>query len=176
LRFYIEKAERSLTEYFRSGLIKEGKPFVGGDMALEIDKLITRFEEACRQGGLRLTPQRLEIFTELARSTDHPSAEVLYQRLLPRLSMLSLDTVYRALGTFVELGVATRVETCESQGHFEVSVSQHHHLICRKCGKITDFDWELMDNAEYPVDVNCWGAVERKNIILYGVCRDCLSE
>ena len=40
------------------------------------------FENACRKIALRLTPQRLEIFRELAKATDHPSAEILHQRLV----------------------------------------------------------------------------------------------
>jgi Fur family peroxide stress response transcriptional regulator len=145
-------------------------------MALNIENLVSTFEQACRGKGLRLTPQRLEIYTELARSSDHPTAEALHQRLLVQLPMLSLDTVYRALTTFVELGVANRVETCESQGHFEVVSRLHHHLICRKCEKIVDFDWELMESVPLPAEAGRWGQVERKNIVLHGVCRECLAE
>ncbi|MBC8317138.1 MAG: transcriptional repressor, partial [Desulfobulbaceae bacterium] len=55
------------------------------------------FEKACRKANLKITHQRLEIFRELAKALDHPSAESLYKRLQKKLPTLSLDTVYRTL-------------------------------------------------------------------------------
>lgn len=60
---------------------------------------LARFKDVYRRAGLRLTPQRLEIFRELAESTDHPSVEELHRRLVVKFPTLSLDTVYRTLGT-----------------------------------------------------------------------------
>ncbi|MCK5913621.1 MAG: transcriptional repressor [Desulfuromusa sp.] len=132
------------------------------------------FVEVCREKNLRLTPQRLEIFKALMQATDHPTAEILHQRLILRMPTLSLDTVYRTLGTFVNLGLASKVETSESQAHFEVSQMRHHHLICRKCHNIVDFQWQYMDEAILPEEVFSWGQIEHKSIIVYGLCHKCL--
>jgi len=133
------------------------------------------FAAACRAKDLRLTPQRLEIFKELVRATDHPTAEILHQRLIQRMPTLSLDTVYRTLGTFANLGLINKVETSESQAHFEVSHVQHHHLICRECREIIDFQWQYIDNASLPEEVHSWGRIDRKNIVVYGTCHKCLK-
>lgn len=85
-------------------------------------------EEACKNAGLRLTHQRLEIYRELVAACDHPSAETLHQRLRKRIPTLSLDTVYRTLATLAEQGLINRVETLESQAHFEATSRRHHHL------------------------------------------------
>ncbi|WP_240732021.1 Fur family transcriptional regulator [Geobacter sp. FeAm09] len=108
---------------------------------------VRRFGDACRAAGLKLTHQRLEIFRELARSADHPSAEALHQRLRQKIPTLSLDTVYRTLATFARHGMITKVETVESQGRFEVTLAPHHHLICGRCNTIMDFQWPSMDEA-----------------------------
>ncbi len=133
------------------------------------------FAAACRDKDLRLTPQRLEIFKELARATDHPTAEMLHQRLIQGMPTLSLDTVYRTLGTFANLSLVTKVETSESQAHFEVTQVQHHHLICRKCKEIIDFQWQYIDTASLPEEVHSWGRIDRKNIVVYGTCHKCLK-
>ena len=132
------------------------------------------FAEACREKDLRLTPQRLEIFEELAQAKDHPTAETLHQRLIQGMPTLSLDTVYRTLGTFANLGLVNKVETSESQAHYEVSQVQHHHLICRKCKGIIDFQWQYIDEASLPEEVHTWGRIERKSIVVYGICHKCL--
>lgn len=137
------------------------------------DKIVA-FQQICREKDLRVTPQRIEIYQALATADDHPTAEKLHQRLVERMPTLSLDTVYRTLGTFSEMGLISKVETIESQAHFEVSDVQHHHLICERCKKIIDFEWQQVDEAELPEETRSLGRFEKKNVIVYGVCKDCL--
>ncbi|SHI88945.1 Fur family transcriptional regulator, peroxide stress response regulator [Malonomonas rubra DSM 5091] len=135
---------------------------------------LSAFENACRKAGLRLTPQRIEIFRELAKATDHPSAETLHLRLSDKMPTLSLDTVYRTLGTFAGHGLVNKVETVESQARFEAAHVTHHHLVCESCKQIMDFQWQYVDEASLPETVSGWGQVNRKSVIAYGTCKKCL--
>jgi Fur family peroxide stress response transcriptional regulator len=137
---------------------------------------IETFQDACRERDLRLTPQRLEIYKELARAADHPSAETLHQRLLKSMPTLSLDTVYRTLATFVQHGLVNLVETTESQARFEVCQLRHHHLICEKCRNIFDFQWDTIDQVALPDELDGWGEIGRKNVVIYGTCKSCLEK
>jgi Fur family transcriptional regulator, peroxide stress response regulator len=139
------------------------------------EMMLAAFEGACRQAGLRLTHQRLEVYRELTASDDHPSAEVLHRRLRRRNPRLSLDTVYRTLATFAESGLITRVETVESQGRFEAATARHHHLICRRCKEIMDFRWQGIDDASLPAPIEGWGRIENRTVVVHGVCRKCLA-
>ncbi|NLC70512.1 MAG: transcriptional repressor [Desulfuromonadaceae bacterium] len=139
------------------------------------DDKIARFESALKAAGLKLTYQRLEIFRELANAADHPTVEILHQRLKNRIPTLSLDTIYRTLATLEQHGLITRVQTAESQAHFELTIPHHHHLICEKCGRITDFDWPAFDNAPLPEKVSSWGKVFHRKAILHGRCLVCQS-
>jgi Fur family peroxide stress response transcriptional regulator len=116
----------------------------------------------------------LEVFRELAKATDHPSAETLHQRLVKSMPTLSLDTVYRTLGTFASHGLIIKVETVESQARFEVVQLLHHHLICCKCKEIIDFQWQYIDEVALPEDLKVWGRIERKSVVAYGTCNKCL--
>ena len=136
---------------------------------------LAAFEQACRDAGLRLTHQRQEIFRELAESRDHPTVELLHQRLRRRIPTLSMDTVYRTLATFAGLRLINKVETIEAQGRYEVALNTHHHLICSRCNTILDFDWPAIDKASLPDGIGNWGRIEHRNIVLYGVCRKCLQ-
>lgn len=138
-------------------------------------EILAALEEALKAAGLRLTHQRLEIYRELVASCDHPSAETLYQRLRKRIPTLSLDTVYRTLATLAEQGLINRVETLESQARFEATSRRHHHLICRKCGKIADFQWPDIDSAALPQEISEWGRIDLKNVVIHGICRNCLE-
>lgn len=137
---------------------------------------LAAFEAACRMRGLRLTPQRLEIFRTLAAATDHPAAEQLHERLQRKMPTLSLDTVYRTLVTLTQYGLVNKVDTVESQARFEVQKGPHHHLICHQCREISDFAWPLFDDFELPEEVKFWGEVNRKSVTVYGICRKCCGK
>jgi len=141
-----------------------------------LQKKMTDFENACRGAGLKLTHQRLEIYRELAMSKDHPSAETLHKRLKKKLPTLSLDTIYRTLSTFEEKNLIKRVQTVESQARFETQMIQHHHLICDKCKRIIDFQWKGFDDTGLPEEVAQIGQIRNKNVILLGICRECLEK
>lgn len=134
------------------------------------------FEDACRSAGLKLTYQRMEIFRQLASSTDHPSAETLYSRLRQQMPTLSLDTVYRTLSVLEQCGLVRKVMTAESQARFEAETEPHHHLICDKCRTIIDFTWDFLDHAELPGEITRWGNIIERKAVLHGVCARCLAE
>lgn len=134
------------------------------------------FQDACRQKNLRVTPQRMKIYTTLAQAADHPSAEVLHQRLIKGMPTLSLDTVYRTLTTLVENGLVKRVETAESQARFEIAQTQHHHLICKRCKTIQDFQSDQIAVGNLAEQLRDWGRVETKNFVIYGTCNHCLQQ
>jgi len=138
-----------------------------------LQKKMAYFEEACRSADLKLTHQRMEIFHELAAALDHPTAEALYTRLRQRLPTISLDTVYRTLATFEENNLIARVQTVESQARYEAEMELHHHAICRKCGRITDFQWTSFDATRLPNEIAGWGKIENKKVTLQGLCEQC---
>jgi len=137
---------------------------------------LEKFETSCRSMGLKITHQRFEVFHELLAANDHPTADMLYQRLRKKLPMISLDTIYRTLTTLVKHGLINKVETPESLARFEVSQVRHHHIICRSCGEIKDFIWTDIDEAALPDEVRAWGNIDNKNMVVYGVCRKCLKK
>jgi Fur family transcriptional regulator, peroxide stress response regulator len=137
---------------------------------------LAAFESACRKAGLRLTHQRLEVYRELAIADDHPTAEILYQRLRRNMPTISLDTVYRTLATFESHGLIGKVDTVESQARFEATGIRHHHIICRKCREIMDFQWRQIDDAALPDEISQWGRIDNRNVVVYGVCGSCLEK
>ena len=140
-----------------------------------IQEKLTAFESACRAAGLRLTHQRLEIYRELAMADNHPTAEALYQRMRKKMPTISLDTVYRTLSIFESHGLISKVDTVESQARFEAIGIRHHHLICRECKEIMDFQWQLIDDASLPKEISRWGRIDSKNVVVNGICSKCLK-
>ena len=136
---------------------------------------LQRFEQICKDAGLKVTHQRLEIYRELLAAQDHPSAEAIYKRLEKRLPSLSLDTVYRTLATFEQLHLVHRIETVESQARYEAFTARHHHFLCRTCNQVFDFTWQHFDTMQLPDDLSAIGAVDHANVVVHGICAACVQ-
>lgn len=138
-----------------------------------VERRMAVFEDVCRRTKLRATPQRLEVFRELARSSDHPSAEAVHKRVRERLPTITLDTVYRTLATLEKSGLVVRVSVVGSSARFEANTEHHHHFVCRECGFILDVYSERLDrvmsDSELPKGYHIdWAQVE-----LRGTCPKC---
>lgn len=134
------------------------------------------FKMACTKASLKVTHQRLKIYLELLRSDDHPTAETLFKPLRHKMPTLSLDTVYRTLGTFEHHGLIRRVKTVQSQARYEAEMKQHHHFICNSCGTVTDFDWPGFDHSLLPDEVLKFGSITERTVTISGICSKCADK
>ena len=91
--------------------------------------------------GVRATPRRLEVLTELARERDDVTAQVLWHRLRRRNSQTGLATVYRTLALLADKGV---VDTLSHHGtelcYRLCTESHHHHLMCSSCHRVVEVE------------------------------------
>jgi Fe2+ or Zn2+ uptake regulation protein len=101
------------------------------------------FERLCRDRGLRPTAQRRAVYEALRADKGHPTAEALWLRLRLGMPSLSHATVYRILESFIEGGLARRVHSPGGAARFDGHAGPHHHLECRLCGAIADWDGPL---------------------------------
>ncbi len=145
------------------------------DKSPDVQNKMREFEKICRQNGLKLTHQRIQIFSELASSSEHPSAESIYKRLVSRYPSLSLDTVYRTLFTFEKLGIITKVQALDDRARFDGNPLPHHHMVCMKCKNIMDFYWPDFDEIQLPHETKKWGRVKSRQVELRGVCDSCME-
>ena len=131
------------------------------------------FVLACKERGLRLTHQRLEVYRELSKAKDHPSAEMLYHRVRRRVPTISLDTVYRTLGSLEEEGFIARVGTAMSSARFEFNPEPHHHFVCVGCGGIRDVEANSLSPASLAKHLPKTYQVLSSHVEFRGLCPEC---
>jgi len=134
------------------------------------------FNEACRKSGAKLTHQRMEIFREVAQSTDHPDVEKVYQGVRKRMPTVSLDTVYRTLGWLKELGLITTIGPPRERTRFDANLSHHHHFVCVQCGLTRDFYSDKFDKLALPESIQSIGYVETTQVEVKGFCLKCAAK
>ena len=123
-----------------------------------------------------MTPQRLEIFREIAQSEEHPDAELIFQNVRKRLPTISLDTVYRTLWLLVEMGLVTTLGPTREGTRFDANLQPHHHFVCARCGLTRDFYSEALDSLELPESVATIGSIERTQVEVKGLCHACAAQ
>lgn len=134
---------------------------------------IAELTQALKGHGLRLTHQRLEIVREIAGTDAHPDAESVFRSVRERVPTVSLDTVYRTLGTLVDIGMIARVTATSGTTRYDANRDRHHHFVCTKCGLVRDVVDPTLDAlSETGAGVE-HGMVESVDVHLKGVCRSC---
>lgn len=138
------------------------------ELDASVEGLVTR----CRAAGMNMTPQRLGIYRALLESYDHPSPETLYDRVRPQMPSISLATIYKTLDTLVELGFASELPSTGDTKRYDANMDQHHHLVCRGCNAVEDFDDEALSAVKPPRRLNGFKP-EHLSIHVHGLCRRC---
>ena len=142
----------------------------------EVERRMSRFTNACRDSGARLTHQRIEIFREVAQKGDHPDAEMVYQGVRHRMPTVSLDTVYRTLWWLKDLGLVTTLGPPRERTRFDANLGHHHHFVCTRCGLIRDLHSSNLAELKIPESVKDIGYVETTHAEVKGVCLECASK
>jgi Fe2+ or Zn2+ uptake regulation protein len=102
----------------------------------EIEQKLIR---SLREKGYKLTPQRLEIIRVLARDRSHPGAMDILQKARKKSPQISMSTVYYSLDMLKKEGLIRELEFYDKDNRYDITISDHINLICKKCGKIEDF-------------------------------------
>jgi len=80
---------------------------------------------------LQVIYQRLAIYQVLHKTVEHPSAELIYQQVSQRFSMISLGTVCKTLERFREVGLVQRVSPITEAARYEAATHperyEHRH-------------------------------------------------
>lgn len=126
--------------------------------------------------GLKHTKQRDVILVAFFESAEHVSAEQLYQEVRKQSPSIGYTTVYRTLKLLVDAGLAQERRFDDGLTRYEIEHAHHDHLVCLKCGKIIEFECELIEKAQEDVASRYRFRVLRHRHELYGHCEDCRED
>ena len=140
---------------------------------VEVSRRLDGFRAACKQAGVKLTHQRLEIFREVAASLEHPDAEMVFRSVQARMPTVSLDTVYRTLWLLSDLGLVTPLGPRRESVRFDANLARHHHYVCIRCGLTRDIESTALDAIRIPAAVHDFGSVVVTQVEVRGLCATC---
>lgn len=128
-----------------------------------------------RAAGLRVTAPRLAVLKVVA-AQPHSDADRIATEVRRELGSVSTQAVYDVLKACVGAGILRRIEPAGSPARFEARTGDnHHHLVCRSCGAVTDVDCAVghapcLD----PSDTHGY-LVDEAEVVFWGLCPACRS-
>lgn len=133
--------------------------------------------ERLKEKGVTLTPQRLAVVEFLKKNASHPTVDDIHRAIQRKYPTMSMATVYSTLellkehGEIQELSIRKRGKAC-----FDPSPKLHHHLLCQKCDKVVNIEFECPDDCPIIKEKEIGGCrVEEVQAYVYGLCPDCLK-
>ncbi len=143
-------------------------------MSENIDK---KESQHIKKAGLKVTSPRVKILEMLENRSDserHLTAEEVYKTLLQEGEEIGLATVYRVLTQFETAGLVKRHHFEGGNSVFELESGKHHdHLVCVKCGKVEEFNDELIEQRQREIACGMNFKLTDHSLCLYGLCQQC---
>ena len=126
-----------------------------------------------RERGIQVTAQRLAVMRAVS-GQPHITADAIAEVVRAEIGAISLQAVYDALSLLAAEGIIRRIQPSGSPARYEDRVGDnHHHLICRVCGRVVDVDCALgatpcltpSDDRGYEID--------EAEVAYWGLCPNC---
>ncbi|HOP47832.1 MAG TPA: Fur family transcriptional regulator [Desulfobacteraceae bacterium] len=129
-----------------------------------------------KEKGLKKTPQRLAIIDVLVKNREtHPSARFIYNEAKKIADRLSLSTVYATLKEFSVNGIIKPLEFDRMENRYDVNMSEHINLICKRCGAIIDYNLPVTIEPK-EIARKAGFLVTDTRMEYYGYCLECMKE
>jgi Fur family ferric uptake transcriptional regulator len=128
-----------------------------------------------REHGLQVTAQRLAVLRAVG-DQPHRTADDIEQIVRAEIGAISRQAVYDTLGTLTEKGVLRRIQPAGSPARYEDRVGDnHHHVICRGCGRTADVDCAVGDTPCLTAGDDAGYQIDEAEVIYWGRCPECLA-
>jgi Fur family ferric uptake transcriptional regulator len=161
-------------------------PVPGGDCVIGVKQVFDKVQkminfcmpmsdpaDLLRLHGLPVTAQRLAVLRAVSRR-PHSRADAIAEDVRAEIGTISRQAVYDALGILAEKGLIRRIQPAGSPALYEDRVGDnHHHLICRNCGKTVDVDCAVGDTPCLSAANDSGFEIDEAEVIYWGNCSVC---
>ena len=132
-------------------------------------------EATLRRHGLHVTAQRLAVLRAVS-TRPHSTADDVHAAVGAELGAISRQTVYDALAALTDRGLFRRIQPAGSSARYENRVGDnHHHLVCRACGRMVDVDCAVGDTPCLTASDDAGYEIDEAEVVYWGRCPECTA-
>ncbi|GMU92982.1 MAG: transcriptional repressor [Candidatus Hydrogenedentota bacterium] len=126
-----------------------------------------------REHNVHVTAQRLAVLRAVS-GRPHCTADDVTEDVRAEIGAISRQAVYDALGLLTEKGIIRRIQPAGSPALYEDRVGDnHHHLVCRSCGRLVDVDCAVGNAPCLTPDVDYDYQIDEAEVVYWGICAQC---
>ncbi len=146
-----------------------------------MDKELKMLLDSIKDHGYKLTPQRREILKTLVKSKGkHLSCDEIYENVRTECPEIGIATVYRTLQILENTENINRLNLDDGCIRYEIDLNEethnHHHLICKLCGSVSEVRVDLLENLENNIERNYDFKILDHDLKFFGICNKCKNE
>ncbi len=141
-------------------------------MTASVDAVLQRL----RAEGLRMTPQRRAIVSEVMAADGHITPTGVARRVRERVPGVDASTVYRTIELLERLGVEPHAHLESGAGYHRCGEGQHVHLACSRCGAEESLSMREAELLEQTIVLHHGFRPDFTHFAIAGVCARCQAE
>ena len=106
-----------------------------------------QFIQALQSEGIKLTPQRQAVFSDIINSNNHKECDDIYNSLSSNGVAVSRATIYRTLDILEKYNLIRKLVIGDGKARYEKKIGKKHHdhMICIETGDIIEFENEEIE-------------------------------
>lgn len=146
-----------------------------------MDQLVKEIYGVIAENNYKLTNQRKLVIDVLTQNKErHMNCDEIYDIVKDIDKNLGLATIYRSLKLFVQLGILTELNIGDGSIRYDLvdlnsNTHNHHHLICKKCGKIIEVADDSLEAVENEIEKVYGFKIENHKCKFVGECKECIE-
>ena len=117
-----------------------------------------------------MTKQRELIMTILKQSDRHLTADEIFFLAKLKMPSIAMATIYNNLNAMNEAGLVKRLHIDGVADCFDKVTEPHDHLLCDKCGKISDI---RLPSLTATLETQIGAPIEDYELTVHYVCPEC---
>jgi Fur family ferric uptake transcriptional regulator len=131
--------------------------------------------ELLRSRGLRMTPQRRAIVSEVMRPQGHISPTVIARKVQGEMPGVNPSTVYRTLTLLEEVGVLQHSHLETGAEYHRAEEAQHVHLTCGNCGRDDALSLPEAERLQRLIRAHHGFEADLTHFAITGLCAECAA-
>lgn len=131
--------------------------------------------EMLRTRGLRMTPQRRAIVSEVMRTPGHISPAAIARKVQGEMPGVNASTVYRTLSLLEEVGVLQHSHLESGAEYHRSEEAAHVHLTCSTCGTEDALSLAEAESLHALIRAHHGFEADLTHFAIGGLCRRCAA-
>lgn len=136
---------------------------------------VSAFASQLRTASLRATRPRMAVLAALHQH-PHADTETVIDLVRTDIGAVSHQAVYDVLRVLTDAGLVRRIQPAGATARYEARVADnHHHLVCRTCGEISDVDCAVGEAPCLTASDDHGFVVDEAEVVYWGTCPTCAT-